>query len=335
MGEALILNTPTGKILNTILRAGSVLYVSSRGEGTFEGNRNGIPAVDESSYNLIGWDFVLNPGFLKANPSIAEALEEIQNSENKEGDKPMEKVLERLNNELVDVKSKYETTLTEKRSLSESVTALSEENNHVKAELTKAESALTETEKELNTVKEELAQFKTLGESFDSVKKALTESDAYISKVHEELGTFDRVKKALETALKFKESVDALGTLSEIEEGLKLAEQMVTEAEGRENEDRIAALAKELGVGGEAVAVLAAKGLQDDEIKALLKKVGESLAPKVEEKKEKKVEEKKTEKKNESLVKKDKEAKVIDEKKEEKPSYATKSRLDRIMEGLS
>lgn len=338
IGEAIILNTRSGRALNTVLRAGATVYVSSRGEGTFEGNKNGVPAVDESNYNLIGWDFVLNPGFLKASPTLAEAyqeIDEIHKSENKEGDKPMEKVLERLNDELVTVKSKYESSLTETKSLKESVTALSEENNHVKAELAKSESALTETEKELSAVKEELEKFKTLGESFESVQKALIEADAYISKVHERLGSFDRIEKALQTALTFKESVDALGTLSEIKETMEIAESMVAIQETKEQEDRIASLAKSIGVGGEAVAVLAAKGMSDEDIKTVLTKVGESVKASLPAPKKVK-EEKKVENKNESLVKKDKKAEVIDEKKidEETPSYAKKTRLDRVMEGL-
>lgn len=76
IGEALILNTPAGRIANTMFRAGSKMFVSSRADGDFNGTQNGIPKVDETSYRLHAFDFVLDPGFLKANPKIQEALNE-------------------------------------------------------------------------------------------------------------------------------------------------------------------------------------------------------------------------------------------------------------------
>ena len=78
IGEALILNTPVGQILNTVLRAGCNLYVSSRADGLFNGTYNGLPVVDEDAYELEGWDFVIEPGFLRANPKISEALNDLQ-----------------------------------------------------------------------------------------------------------------------------------------------------------------------------------------------------------------------------------------------------------------
>ena len=74
MGKAYILNTPAGRNLKTYLKAGSNLKVSSRGEGSFaEGmEKDGHPVVEASSYNLITFDFVIEPGFTETNPQIQE-----------------------------------------------------------------------------------------------------------------------------------------------------------------------------------------------------------------------------------------------------------------------
>lgn len=74
MGEALVLNTPAGRILNTMLRAKASLYTSSRARGDFDGEHNGAMAVDPSKYKLETFDFVTDPGFLQANPKIVEGL---------------------------------------------------------------------------------------------------------------------------------------------------------------------------------------------------------------------------------------------------------------------
>jgi len=77
MGEALILNTPAGRNLNTYLRAGCRLNTSSRASGKFlEGKEHdGIPIVDEEAYVFETFDFVLDPGFLQARPDLVEQLE--------------------------------------------------------------------------------------------------------------------------------------------------------------------------------------------------------------------------------------------------------------------
>ena len=73
-GEALILNTPAGQILNTLARAGVKLFTSSRANGTYKGEIQGAPAVNPDTYQLEGFDFVLDPGFLQASPKLAESL---------------------------------------------------------------------------------------------------------------------------------------------------------------------------------------------------------------------------------------------------------------------
>lgn len=84
MGEALILNTPTGNNLNVYMRAGSRLNTSSRASGKFVENKeyDGIPIVDEDSYVFETFDFVLDPGFLEARPDLVEQMQAKQKETN-------------------------------------------------------------------------------------------------------------------------------------------------------------------------------------------------------------------------------------------------------------
>ena len=57
LGEALILNTTSGKELAAIFSAGCSVGISSRGDGELI-NENGVYVVDPKTYKLITWDFV-------------------------------------------------------------------------------------------------------------------------------------------------------------------------------------------------------------------------------------------------------------------------------------
>lgn len=76
MGEILILGTPLGHTLLKLLKAGSKLSVSSRAFGEFKRGEQheGMPIVDPETYEFQCFDFVLDPGFLQARPSLVENL---------------------------------------------------------------------------------------------------------------------------------------------------------------------------------------------------------------------------------------------------------------------
>ena len=75
-GKAEILDTPVGRILHTLLKSGSRMSVSSKGYGDYSGmTAEGIQEVDPSSYVLERFDFVVDPGFLEARPSLKEQYE--------------------------------------------------------------------------------------------------------------------------------------------------------------------------------------------------------------------------------------------------------------------
>jgi len=73
MGEAYILDTPVGRIVDTFQKSGLVkLYVSSRAYGKYVDGKTyqGMPIVDENHYMFNTFDWVLEPGFLEAAPEF-------------------------------------------------------------------------------------------------------------------------------------------------------------------------------------------------------------------------------------------------------------------------
>jgi len=272
IGEALILNTPSGQILNTVLRAGSEVFVSSRADGKFKGTKNGIPLVDEDTYDLKGWDFVLSPGFMQANPKIAESLNDIK------GDFIMEnKVIERLSEENGALKEKLMQKDQEVVSkIKEAIQPVQEENSHIKGELHEAEKTINELRESLNSLTEEKAEleeklneFDTLGESFDEIKEALEFASSFMESVHEEFGTFDQIKEALTVAAEMKESLDTLGTVDEIKAALEIADSLLEEKSKKEYMDKVKELADKLDVKAEAIDKMMKKGMTEEEIEEL------------------------------------------------------------------
>lgn len=80
--ESVIIDTPMGRNLLTCLRAGIVLFVSSRATGDYKGKtESGDDIMDPDTYCLERFDFVQDPGFLEAQPSL------VSESLNKDGGK--------------------------------------------------------------------------------------------------------------------------------------------------------------------------------------------------------------------------------------------------------
>jgi hypothetical protein len=60
MGEGIVLNTPMGKLLQSLINDGVRVGISSRGVGNGKVNENGILVIGES-YKLITFDAVADP----------------------------------------------------------------------------------------------------------------------------------------------------------------------------------------------------------------------------------------------------------------------------------
>lgn len=275
IGEALILNTPSGRILNTLLRAGSELFVSSRADGRFKGTKNGLPVVDENTYSLKGWDFVLSPGFLEANPKIAEEyFENISKGEYKMS----ESLLSKLSEENGSLREKLVLKEAEvKVKIGEALEPIREENAHMKTQLHEAEASIEELkesvsslEEERNKLSEKLEQYETLGESFENVKAALEEADSFMRTVSEKFGTVDEIEEALTLAIAMKEEWEAIGTPETVRATLEIAEALLLEKKEAEDDKKANDLADKLDVKVEGVKKLMKRGLTEEEIEDVL-----------------------------------------------------------------
>ena len=138
MGEALILGTTAGQNLNIYLRAGSKLNTSSRASGKLLENKeeNGVPIVDEDSFLFETFDFVLDPGFLEANPSLVEKLAQV--SEEEELDTMHEKdnavfnaSLQTLIESRDSLKEQLNSVISEKNALEEELKGLKEKTGRL------------------------------------------------------------------------------------------------------------------------------------------------------------------------------------------------------------
>lgn len=74
-GVCKILNTPRGKLMNTLLRFGSVLGMSSRGMGEMHENASGLSVVDPDSFDFITFDCVTDPSNGGALPTLTESVD--------------------------------------------------------------------------------------------------------------------------------------------------------------------------------------------------------------------------------------------------------------------
>jgi len=81
MGEGVILNTPSGKVLRSLINDGVRIGISSRGVGSGKVNENGILVIGES-YKLITFDIVADPSTHEAfQEKVVSAKENIENIE--------------------------------------------------------------------------------------------------------------------------------------------------------------------------------------------------------------------------------------------------------------
>lgn len=296
MGEAEILDTPAGRALNTLLKAGSKLFVSSRAMGGFKGERNGLPVVDEDSYGLQTFDFVIDPGFLEANPTLKESIESVFDDNNEivnnktteetgEGNMSDKELANYITEQNATFKKDLESALSENEKLKSELAVANNETNNLREE----NEELVTVKEELETYKEfgTVEEIKTANEANEAVKAELAEYKAIDTDIegpsdiveaieaastligeYKELGTPESIKECLEKLNEYKSEVDEYGTVEEIEELFNYAKTAIeTEKEAKKNE-AIKTLATELKVSEEKVSKVYDK-LSEEEIKDL------------------------------------------------------------------
>lgn len=115
-----ITETPSGKILEGLMKSGITLGISSRGSGSVK--RINDADVVQEDFNLETWDWVLNPSTINAYPKLKEELENLEATFKKEISMDSREKLQLLENKAASVLSlKPSEASGEMRSLAEDV----------------------------------------------------------------------------------------------------------------------------------------------------------------------------------------------------------------------
>lgn len=194
MGEFLILGTEGGKNLYTLLKAGKKIPFSTRSKGSSSGrDREGNEIVNEDTYILEAIDFVVNPGFVKAIPSIIESVED--------SIKP-----------IISIQSEYNTL----KDIQMTDNAINSFNEHLKSELSVAKT-------ERDALLMEKATLSKLVESLQSDLSKLPE--------YEKLGTPEEISESLDKAtgiaIKYAKTLDTNGAPEVLAESLSVAREEI------------------------------------------------------------------------------------------------------------
>lgn len=244
-GEALILNTPYGQTLNTIYRAGAKLFISSRAKGSFAGERDGVPVVDPQTYKLESFDFVLDPGFLDANPDLAESYNNLINqSEETMSIDP--KLLEQLSRENITLRGDLEKAIAENKKVQEGFDKNVTELEEAKAKVTKDEEktellaeykvygtpaeigeAYDKAESYINKCRETVKGFEAIGAQGD-IQESINKAGALIGE-YKKIGTPAEIQEAFDKAEAALLAYREVGSADKIEEAFDKAEEVLKE----------------------------------------------------------------------------------------------------------
>lgn len=164
--EYLVLNTEPGRILNTLLRAGVGISVSTKGYGTtIETSDKDTEMVDPDNFSFDRIDFVIDPGYLQAKPELKES-KNTENTNYNRNEQKMDKTIDILEN---------------------ATKRLEESNKSLQTEITESKVALSKA----NTA---LDSYRALG-SVQQVAEAMSQLDKYRL-----LGTPRKIKEDLDQA---------------------------------------------------------------------------------------------------------------------------------------
>lgn len=226
--EYLVVNTPTGQILNTLLRAGSKLRVSTKAKGALTlPDKDGIKTL--KSYYLKRVDFVLTPGFEQALPEVAESLSKIRNTPDPVEESKMEgkEFIDHLTAQNTKLQSQVDES---NKTIGELQTKLATAVNEVAA----ANSQLTAVNESLAAANATVEKYTALG-TVEQIDEALTRGAETITSLKTELGeAVDESASDLIDLQAVEEELDkyrALGTVETVEEGMKTLNELIVQKE--------------------------------------------------------------------------------------------------------
>jgi tetratricopeptide (TPR) repeat protein len=225
MGEADILDTPVGRILNTLIRANCKLGVSSKSFGDYNAKDNlGNQIVDENKFFCQRFDFVVDPGYLQAMPQLKEAFESLEEYLHP-AKKEEVKIEEKNDNENMEdfiMDEKMIKLIEEKAALENQLSNILMENKSLRESVVTFEKFGTvDTIKQLQ---ENLATYSAIG-TVESIKESLA-AFASLQKELEDIGTVEEITDALTQAKESLEAVREFGSVEDIKEAFELVEAL-------------------------------------------------------------------------------------------------------------
>lgn len=234
--EYLILNTPSGNTLNTLLRAGVKLRVSTKANGLFESSirSDGSKSVDEDNFKLDRIDFVIDPGYLAATPKLLESYLNLKSNE--EVNIMTDKVVEILEARIKELKDEKNMTEENRTKLNNDFMKIMEERSSM--------ISMLESYKMFGTVHSiqesfaELEQYRQIGPS-QEIHEALDEGVKVVEELADTVQSLSARVEDLENELNAKSDPNTsvmvddedLGTPSDIKDALDMSLDMKNELE--------------------------------------------------------------------------------------------------------
>jgi len=223
-----VLDTPNGRLLNTLIDYGFVPGISSRGSGDVVGDE-----VDPNSFFLETWDIVQIPALEKARlvvteslnnrQTLTQALTESLNNANVEDRRIMEQALKDLN---IDLKENSEETREDKKvqedvKLNESKEVSDAESSKLVKSLREALRSRAELETKLQKLQEEKAVSDTKVSKLEEELRRYKQTSIHLSKVVTSNKGLKKENQSLQEELKKRDDI-----ISEKDE--KIKSQMTT-----------------------------------------------------------------------------------------------------------
>lgn len=228
MGELLVLNTDSGRNLNTCLRAGIKLATSSRARGRFKGKTElGENIVDKDHYQFSTFDVVTTPGISVSQLNVVEN----KNTENKNVGVSTNKLKEDETvdkDNVKDLAEALEKVTTEKVKVTSDLGEALEKVSALTAKVNDLENSLKEasahgTVEEIGSIKEELSEYKEIG-SCDSIKESYEKIEEMMEKF-KEYGDLTQIEETYEKFEDLVEELESIGSITDIKRGIELLEQ--------------------------------------------------------------------------------------------------------------
>lgn len=211
LGEAVILDTPMGRILNTFVRSGMKVGVSSRGAGD-ERIMEGVNQIDPDTFVLETFDIVSMPAVKQARLALCESkqanvltetfVNEIKSAKNLQEVNGLVDLAEEMNipnfnkikEESKQVITKFggETTLpNDNKDYSKEVDSLKESLSVSNTKLDKSKNLITEMSKNAQDMTKQLLEQKQLN------KQVLSDYENLAMKNHDLINKNENLKKSL------------------------------------------------------------------------------------------------------------------------------------------